>query len=341
MKSWFNYCKQKFAAPVPTPTDVVHGAGDVVGDVAGGVGDVASGVGNAVTSAPGAVGKVAGDVGGAVGDAAGGVGGAVGDVAGSVGDVAGGVAGGVGDVAGGVGGAVGDVAGGVAKAAPIPDLSKFGPRTPTGDGDDNRWSFWCAIKSWFNWCTQRGAPKAYSDPYDADKHIGDTPLSDDEASGLVDSLEAQMNKALEAGEKFDKSMEEGIEQIHPHSTLKWWRYRYEYSYVEDLILIIILSLTGLWDICFHQPMQALVQVYLAPKESAWLDAGTSNKLYKRWMNHFFGTITSLTLTGLTLWALIRTGFLEWFPKLVVKYTPEITNLPTELASYKFQAEDVF
>jgi hypothetical protein len=39
--------------------------------------------------------------------------------------------------------------------------------------------------------------------------------------------------------------------------------------VEDLILIIILSLTGLWDIMFHQPMQALVQVYLAPKESAY------------------------------------------------------------------------
>jgi hypothetical protein len=195
----------------------------------------------------------------------------------------------VGDVAGAGVGVVGDL------------VSKLGPRIRTGDGDDNNWSFWCYIKSWFNWCTQKGAPKAYSDPFNPNAVIPGGGLPKNEVKNMEDNLEKQMEKALDAGKAFDKGMEEGIEQIHPHSALKWWRYRYEYSYIEDLILIIILGLTGLWDTMFHQPMQSVVQVYLAPKENAWRDAGTSNKLYKKWLNHWFGTTTSLTLTGLTLW----------------------------------------
>jgi hypothetical protein len=103
----------------------------------------------------------------------------------------------------------------------------------------------------------------------------------------LDTMKAaqDVEKEMKEAEKGAKKLDTGL---HPHGA-KWWRYRYERSYVEALIMIFISWLMLLWSVAIRTLKHKLFIWALRPGQEAEseleaLEGQTHGAVYGQWLH---------------------------------------------------------
>lgn len=120
--------------------------------------------------------------------------------------------------------------------------------------------------------------------------------------------------------------------LHPHGD-KWWRYRYEFSYIESLIMIFIAFVMLLWS-TFMRFLKHRIHVWALPPGAVAtthhdeLEDDTHGTVYKVWLQVLGEQMMVCILTFLTVWIIAKTPLAEYFPILI---TGKNFPLPTFLS----------
>jgi len=122
--------------------------------------------------------------------------------------------------------------------------------------------------------------------------------------------------------------------VHPHGA-KWWRYRYEHSYVEALLMIFVTFIIMIWE-----------RLYTYIREHFW-DAAVVERLsllahgtmYIKWLEYFSGQMMVCLLSFITVWVLSKfTHVFETLPYYLGD--SEHMHLPHTSEEYRVIAIDI-
>lgn len=139
-------------------------------------------------------------------------------------------------------------------------------------------------------------------------------------------VEVELRKAKAGTEK----METGV---HPHGE-KWWRYRYEHSYVEALLMILVTILMVIWDRLYHG-----LRNYLYKKSSGQsFEEQEVVSLEIQWLKFFAGETCNCLLTFMTVWVLAKLDAFSLLPQ-VLKGS-DVLHLPHSALEYRRLALDI-
>jgi len=168
------------------------------------------------------------------------------------------------------------------------------------------------------------------------------------AEGDKESQEAEFETLKAAQEvKGDLDEAEGAAKeldtgLHPHGS-KWWRYRYEHSYIEALLMIFISFLMLFWSRVMHN-LRHYVKVWALPADAApmtpveEMDEEVHGTFYVLWLKLFAEQMMVCTLVFLTVWVLAKTKMIDLFV-LVVKPTEDM-HVPHTGEEYRQLAVDI-
>mmetsp|Transcript_93661 Transcript_93661/g.195318 ORF Transcript_93661/g.195318 Transcript_93661/m.195318 type:complete len:1039 (-) Transcript_93661:19-3135(-) len=125
--------------------------------------------------------------------------------------------------------------------------------------------------------------------------------------------------------------------VVPHGS-KWWRYRWEYSYVESTIICLLCLIAACWQKA-HDMFHAWIgrHVYETP---TYLGDLKPNLVLAAWTRHFWGEMLVLLLTVMTLWILARLRFFVPWMRFHFWLTSRSINMPTEEEVYVSLSRDV-
>lgn len=144
----------------------------------------------------------------------------------------------------------------------------------------------------------------------------------DQVSNLVDAAAQSANDAsdkahqamLDAAEEVTQAMDgvkKGAKQldsgVHPNGE-KWWRYRYERSYIEAFLMIIVSILMLLWERLYAY-MRHKAYASSAAEEHSSEVQGT---MYIKWLEYCAGELMVCLLVFLTIWAAAQLGLWDLF-----------------------------
>jgi len=111
---------------------------------------------------------------------------------------------------------------------------------------------------------------------------------------------------------------------------KWWRYRWEYSFVEAVILMILCMLAILWE-AIHWRIRDFIYAKAASTPTFNPDYW-DNSLIILWSRFFFGELWVILMVYISLWFMDRIG--AWRLWLPVSWHIFVgMNLPTEARIY--------
>lgn len=119
------------------------------------------------------------------------------------------------------------------------------------------------------------------------------------------------------------------EDVVPHGN-KWWRYRWEYSYVEATIICLICLIAAFW-----QKVHDMVRAHLSRQVTdapIFFSDHFRHIALATWVRFFWGELVVLLLVVMTLWFLARIGFFELWIRVQFFILTSI-NLPTEAVMY--------
>merc|ERR1719387_2925249 len=102
---------------------------------------------------------------------------------------------------------------------------------------------------------------------------------------------------------------------------KWWRYRWEYCYVESLLLILLAALAMIWEGIYNL-LRARIN-YLSTKSPFFKAAQHHNTLYFNWFVYMTGEFAVLLCVVFTLWVLDHLGLFDWWISVQYDVAPEI------------------
>lgn len=186
---------------------------------------------------------------------------------------------------------------------------------------------------------------------DAQKRLGD--ISDDAADDAAMAASAAEKEAAEveaAADKADKALLDaakeveqdlrGVSQgakrldtgVHPHGE-KWWRYRYEHSFVEAFLIIVILIVMIFWE-----------RVYFALRD--WLYTSAKGHsidhltAYIHWLEHLAAELCCCLVTFMTVWTMAQMGVFSVLNRFVQDHHYEHLHLPTTALEYRRLAFDM-
>jgi hypothetical protein len=137
----------------------------------------------------------------------------------------------------------------------------------------------------------------------------------------IEALKAgqEVNADLEDAERHTTELDSGL---HPHGA-KWWRYRYEHSYIEALIMIFIVILYLFWNILVAQ-LQALTVRWSLPRGSAPKTVAEktfkerhSGKMYSVWLHALTKEMLVCVLVFLTVWVISKTPLFYVLPQFIM------------------------
>jgi hypothetical protein len=154
-----------------------------------------------------------------------------------------------------------------------------------------------------------------------------TDEGDDEVLKAAEEVEAELAATKEGADNLDGG-------VHPHGD-KWWRYRYEHSFVEALLMIFILFLMLLWERFYYFLRERMYSM----SDLVGLNWIQHSTLYISWLEFFAGEMMACVLTFLTVWSLGKLGFLDKF----VTWLPESSDkmhLPSHGSEYEHLAIDM-
>lgn len=151
-------------------------------------------------------------------------------------------------------------------------------------------------------------------------------------------------EVFEAGEEVEKRLEAVTEEtdildtgVHAHGD-KWWRYRYEHSYVEAWLMIMLSVL-----LAFYVKILNLLrkEVYehsagaLGARQNTGSHRGT---LYTRWLEFTSLQMLACLQVFVTIWILDHLGFFEWLAFQF--HGSSVLRLPTAGKHYRQLAFDL-
>lgn len=156
-------------------------------------------------------------------------------------------------------------------------------------------------------------------------------------------------KAAKDVEKDLKEAEQGATKLdtglHPHGD-KWWRYRYEHSYIESMIMIFICWLFLVWSE-FVTHMKRRIKGWSSDPSSdpETLEeheethrAESHGVVYLVWLNTFAEQMMVCLLVFLTVWLIAKTHLAEFFP-MIIKPSEDM-RVPNTAGEYRRLALDI-
>eukprot|EP00927_Polykrikos_kofoidii_P007612 TRINITY_DN13139_c0_g1_i1.p1 TRINITY_DN13139_c0_g1~~TRINITY_DN13139_c0_g1_i1.p1 ORF type:complete len:848 (-),score=164.11 TRINITY_DN13139_c0_g1_i1:204-2747(-) len=126
-----------------------------------------------------------------------------------------------------------------------------------------------------------------------------------------------------------KKLETGV---HPHGH-KWWRYRYEHSFVEGIVMVLVTVLMMIWERIYKSSQ---IQVWTRSRSDA--DTTNNSTMLLDWFECMSGEMMVCLLVYLTVWILGHCYIFELLP-MVLKQSEHI-HLPSTGAEYKEVAWEI-
>jgi len=150
---------------------------------------------------------------------------------------------------------------------------------------------------------------------------------------------------LEALEKLEEETRKTAASLKSLSTgvapneWKWWRYRYEYSFVESACLICVVLLAMLLDLGHHSVQTRIFEPEAQRRWATFQTASGSNVMKRRWLCLLFGELSVLGLVQFFIWL---SAHLDLFSVIPTKslYLPGM-HLPRNEEEYLGVVKDVF
>jgi len=127
----------------------------------------------------------------------------------------------------------------------------------------------------------------------------------------------EVENDLEKAEKGATKLDTGL---HPHGD-KWWRYRYEHSYIEAIIMIFVSVLMLVWSIFWHHLKHYVNVMSLVPgaaPKTEWeeLEEETHGTVLVVWLHCFADQMLVCIFVFLTVWILAKTPLVEFIPQII-------------------------
>jgi len=145
---------------------------------------------------------------------------------------------------------------------------------------------------------------------------------------MLDAAE-EVTQAVQDVKKGAKQLDSGV---HPNGD-KWWRYRYERSYIEAFLMVIVSILMLLWERLYIY-MRRKAYASSAAEEHSPVVQGT---MYIKWLEYCAGELMVCLLVFLTVWVLAQFGLWDLF-KHFFKGSP--FHVPSSGKEYRLMVLDV-
>jgi len=157
----------------------------------------------------------------------------------------------------------------------------------------------------------------------------------------LETLEAAQEVESEVKEA-EASTTELDTGLHPHGE-KWWRYRYEHSYIEAVIMIFIVFLYLIWNYLVKQLKNQIhlwsLPAGVAPKtEAEEIADETHGAMYICWLHAFSVQMLVCILVFLTVWTLAQTPLIHIIPQIL--RPSEDLRVPNHGEEYRRLALDI-
>jgi len=163
------------------------------------------------------------------------------------------------------------------------------------------------------------------------------PAETEEEAAVAKAAEEDVLKAAEGVDDELRAVDDGAKKLDngviPHGA-KWWRYRYEHSFVEAVLMIFILFLFIFWERFFHFIRD---EAYKRSDMDHFVRMEHST-LYISWLEFFTGELMVCLLVFLTVWLLGKLNLLHYFA-VVLKKSDDL-HLPHTGAEYEHVAVDM-
>jgi hypothetical protein len=140
----------------------------------------------------------------------------------------------------------------------------------------------------------------------------------------VRKADLETMKAAQEVSKEMKEAEKGAAQLdtglHPHGA-KWWRYRYEHSYIEAVIMIFISFLMVVWS-KLMQHLKHFVHLWALPQGALpkthleELEEETHGSVYLIWLHLLAEQMMVCILVFLTVWLMAKTALSDYVPHVI-------------------------
>jgi len=148
-------------------------------------------------------------------------------------------------------------------------------------------------------------------------------------------VKAELDKAEQGATELDTG-------LHPHGS-RWWRYRYEHSYVESLLMIFISVLMLFWSrlmthLKHHVKIWSLRTGEEPKSQIEEMDEEMHGTFYSLWMRQFCEQMMVCILVYLTVWVMCKTHLIH-FLLVVIKPTPDM-HVPHTEEVYQEMAFDL-
>eukprot|EP00927_Polykrikos_kofoidii_P052995 TRINITY_DN4708_c0_g1_i5.p1 TRINITY_DN4708_c0_g1~~TRINITY_DN4708_c0_g1_i5.p1 ORF type:complete len:859 (-),score=193.16 TRINITY_DN4708_c0_g1_i5:148-2724(-) len=174
---------------------------------------------------------------------------------------------------------------------------------------------------------------------EAERAAAERKQSEAEKKAAKKRAEAAKAKLLAAAKEVESDLE-GVSKsttkletgVHPHGS-KWWRYRYEHSFVEGIVMVIVSVLFMLWERAYKS-----YQLYIWSHSRSGLDTMNESTMLLDWFECLTGEMMVCMLVFLTVWILGHCGVFEVMPVLFKE--SENIHLPSTGAEYQEVAWEI-
>jgi len=175
---------------------------------------------------------------------------------------------------------------------------------------------------------QAALQKADADIAEADATAKEGDAKVLQAAGEVDS---DLQKVQKGAHKLDTG-------VHPHGD-KWWRYRYEHSYVEALLMLVITFLMSIFG-AIHEYMRMKASNLAGDMvtEEERIANERLGFLYRTWLKQISIELMVCLNVFLTVWIASKTRLLDYLPILMP--STDAYHLPNTGLEYKHCAIDI-
>jgi len=189
------------------------------------------------------------------------------------------------------------------------------------------------------------ATKDGKDPDEAGAKVAKHHRAEAERAAHEDALESleaghEVKTDLDEAEKGATELDTGL---HPHGS-KWWRHRYEHSYIEAMLMIFISCLMLFWSRVMHH-VKHQVKVLALPEDAVPKTAieemdeeGIHGTFMVLWLTLLGEQMMVCILVFLTVWVLATTHLIDVF-LLVVKPTADM-HVPHTGEEYRQLSVDI-
>jgi hypothetical protein len=168
------------------------------------------------------------------------------------------------------------------------------------------------------------------------KHEAEVKTADLEVMRAAQEMGDELSQAEEGANRLDTG-------LHPHGS-KWWRYRYEYSYIEAILMIFISFLMLLWSEIVYHFRVSLNKLAASSKERMVMqredqeEQDAHNAAILSWLRMLTEQMCVCVFVFLTVWGIAKSPLLKYAPVLI--RPSDNMRVPMEPDEYRRLALDI-